>query len=142
MGSHRDVQARGSLHANAGPSGTRHSQTLRSTICPSWLGRTSPASTEPNAGGRLSKDGPVSGPEIVLKKQSGAAKRGSRTLSLHRDGNAADRRRHFGTHLRAAELQDNAFRILQLNAAGTACDGTTRTGRCVAACKVAGAVEI
>jgi len=96
----------------------------------------------PTPGAAFPRTAPSTGPEIVLKKQSGAAKRGSRTLSLHRDGNAADRRRHFGTHLRAAELQDNAFRILQLNAAGTACDGTTRTGRCVAACKVAGAVEI
>ena len=76
------------------------------------------------------------------KKQSGAGKRGSRTLSSHRDGNAADGRRHFGTHLRAAELQDDPVRILQLNAAGTACDGTARTGRRVAACKVAGVVDI
>ena len=76
------------------------------------------------------------------KKQSGAAKRSSRTLSSHRDGNAADGSRHFGTHLRAAELQDDSVRILQLNAAGTACDRTTRTGRGIAACKVAGVVEI
>ena len=38
MGSHRDVRARGPSHVNAGPSGTRHSQTLRSTIWP-HLGR-------------------------------------------------------------------------------------------------------
>jgi len=87
----------------------------------------------PTEAGRSEKD---------AKKQSGAAKRGSRTLSSHRDGNAADGRRHFGTHLRAAELQDDSVRILQLNAAGTACDGTARTGRCVAACKVAGVVDI
>ena len=87
----------------------------------------------PTEAGRSEKD---------AKKQSGAAKRGSRTLSSHRDGNAADGRRHFGTHLRAAELQDDAVRILQLNAAGTACDGTTRTGRRIAACKVAGAAQI
>src|SRR6516165_4741508 len=76
------------------------------------------------------------------KKQSGAGKRGSRTLSSHRDGNAADGRRHFGAHLRAAELQDDSVRILQLNAAGTACDGSTRTARRIAACKIARAAEI
>ena len=77
-----------------------------------------------------------------LEKQSGAAKRGSLDLSLHCDGNAADGRRHFGAHLRAAELQDDAVRILQLNAAGTAYNGTTRTACRVAACKVAGVVDV
>jgi hypothetical protein len=37
---------------------------------------------------------------------------------LHHNGNAADGRRHFGAHLRAAQLKDDAVRILPLNATG------------------------
>jgi hypothetical protein len=39
-------------------------------------------------------------------------------------------------------LQDDAVRVLQLNAAGTGCDGSTGTRHCIAAGKVARAAEI
>ena len=55
--------------------------------------------------------------------------------SLHRDGHAAHRRRHFGAHLGTAELQNNAVAILQLDASGAGGDRATCTSHGIAASK-------
>ena len=91
---------------------------------------------------RISYGSPLS--SLISAKLAGLVVIRSREtrLSLHCDGNAADGRRYFGAHLRAAKLQDHAVRILQLNATGAACDGSTRTARRIAACKIAGAAQI
>ena len=61
---------------------------------------------------------------------------------LHHDGDAAHGRRHFGADLGAAELQNNAVGILQLDAAGARRDRATCTTCDIAACKIAGAAQV
>jgi hypothetical protein len=62
--------------------------------------------------------------------------------SLHHDGDAAHGRRHFSADLGAAELQNNAVGILQLDAAGAGRDRATCTACDIAACKIAGAAQV
>jgi hypothetical protein len=62
--------------------------------------------------------------------------------SLHRDGDAAHRRRHFGARLGTAELQNNAVAILQLDASGAGRDRATCTSHGIAASKIAWAAQV
>ena len=57
---------------------------------------------------------------------------------MHRDRDAAYRRRHFGADPWTTELQDHAIGVLQLHAAGPRSNRTARTARRIAAGEIAG----